>query len=61
MKESGSKQDPIIQRVHFINVGLLKKKIGMCPSTRGKLLKKYLHRWSTKENYQTLTAHNDIQ
>lgn len=60
MKESGSKQDPIIQRVHFINVGVYKK-IGMCPSTSRKLLKKYLHRRSTKENYQTLTSHNDIQ
>lgn len=26
-----------------------------------KIVQKYLHRWSFKENYRTLTSHDDIQ
>jgi hypothetical protein len=59
MKEPVSKQDPIIQRVHFTNVGLIRN--SYVTQYLWKIVQKYLHRWGFRENYPTLTSHNDIQ
>lgn len=55
MKEPGSKQDPIIQRVHFINVGFIRNRY--VAQYLEKIVQKYLHRWGFKGYYQTLTSH----
>lgn len=57
MKELGPKQDPIIQRVHFTNVGFLRNRY--VAQYLWKIVQKYLHRQSCKDSYQTLTSHKD--
>lgn len=59
MKEPGSKQDPIIKRVHFINVGFIRNRY--VAQYLQKIVKKYLHRWHVKENYLIFTSHDDSQ
>lgn len=54
MKVPGSKQDPIIQRVHFINVGFIRNRY--VALYLWKIVQKYLHRWSLKKIMEHLLA-----
>ena len=57
--EPGSKRDPTIPRVHLISVGFIRNRY--VAQNLWEIVQKYVHRWSNKENYWTLTSHNDTQ